>query len=401
MPGTPHDLASEDALLADMLGFPDIIGDVAQVVAAGDFFQPRAAVAFAALLDAWRHGEPHDAASLSAHLHDVGQSPDPAWLQSLVQVPGSWRRHADSVIAHRVRRELAMAVSIAQAGFDRTADPYATLDELRAHLANIEIPDGSPPKDLHQLDEFIDRPENVSPPWVVPGLLRVGWRVLLVAAEGKGKSTLWRQFALCAAQGLHPLGFERMPRSRTLLIDLENPPDAIATGCVPIRTQVARKVDYEPGRAWLWHRPQGINLRSRGHVAELAAVLSACRPELVCLGPVYKSYTRGRDSDEEAVAEVQATLDDLRTRFGFALLLEHHAPQETGGFRTIRPYGTSLWLRWPEIGIAMEEERGEPGVKLNRFRGDRLKCTWPERLERGPVWPWSGVWNDSSWRSPA
>lgn len=383
---------------------PDWIGDIAGLVVAGDFFQPVAAAAFAALVEAHRLGEPLDAVGLHATLREAGIDPDVRWLQLLAgHGAGAYRRHARTVVAHRVRRQLLEAVGeIQHDARDSTVDPEQLLDRLQGHLASIHLPDGRPPADLHLLDEFLDAPEHAMSPWVVPGLLRKGWRVVVVGSEGGGKSTLWRQFAVLAAQGIHPLGFEPINPVRTLLVDLENPADAIVDACKPLRDQVGRRQTYEPGRAWLWHRPQGIDLRTRQGRSELAAVCAAVKPQLLSLGPLYKAYQRGKDSDEEAAAEVQHVLDDLRTRHGFALLLEHHAPQDTGGHRTMRPYGSSLWLRWPEVGIAMKENPTQPGtVDLDRWRGDRLRNAWPDHIARDGVWPWTGVWKDPNDRTPA
>lgn len=403
-PQVPHDLAVEDALLGDMLQFPDVVGQVADLVTPMDFYQPRAAAAFGAMVGAWREGTAIDVVALAAVLEEVGMGKQAPWLIG-VQSAGTaaWRRHAEKLVELRVRRQLLAAGAIIAEARRPGSDPRELMDELAQHLAAIVIPDGQPPQDLTDLDSFIDRPDTEAAPWIVPGLLRRGWRVMVVAGEGMGKSTLWRQFALCAAQGLHPLGFERISPVRTLLIDLENPPDAIAEGCRPIRDRIGRQVTYQPGRAWLWHRPSGIDLRSRGTRAELASVLSSTRPDLVCLGPMYKTYRRGRDTDEDAVAEVQQALDELRTRFGFALLMEHHAPQETGGVRQMRPYGSSLWRRWPELGLGMVEDRDHPGsMVLERWRGDRMMSMWPQRLDRDDgSWPWVGRWDDDQWRKLA
>lgn len=393
----PHDLNAENAVLGDMLTLPHLIGEVAEQVTPGDFYRPTAGAAFAALVEAHRLGEPLDLVSLASTLREAGIEPDLRWLHELVgHSTSAWRRHARTVVDHRVRRQLVAAIGdvMADAG-NPAVDVSDVLDRLQAHVAAIHIPDGKPPAGLHLLDEFIDQPEHTQAPWVVPGLLRAGWRVVVVGGEGGGKSTLWRQFAVLAAQGIHPLGFADIPPVRTLLVDLENPADAITEACRPLRAQVQRRQTYRPGQAWLWHRPQGIDLRTRQGRSELASVCAAVKPDLVSLGPLYKAYQRGKDSDEEAAAEVQHVLDDLRTRNSFALLLEHHAPQDSGGLRNMRPYGSSLWLRWPEIGIGMKELKDQPGVvELDRWRGDRLRNNWPERIARDGVWPWAGVWNN-------
>ena len=51
-------------------------------------------------------------------------------------------------------------------------------------------------------------------------------------------------------------------------------------------------------------------------------------------------------------------LDDLRTRFGFALVLEHHAPKPRGGRRDLLPFGSQRWLARPELGIRLKSSRG-------------------------------------------
>jgi hypothetical protein len=59
-------------------------------------------------------------------------------------------------------------------------------------------------------------------------------------------------------------------------------------------------------------------------------------------------------------------------------------------------------LRWPEIGIAMQPDPDAPTdkrrPKLERWRGDRMSNSWPERLDQGDQWPWVGVWDDNRWR---
>lgn len=403
MPRLPHDHDAEDALLANMLHFPDTIGGIAARIVPGDFTRTIAGAVFAAILQAHSEGQPLDQAALPGVLREAGVEPDSAWLHRLTAVPSGWQRHADTVVNCRLRRELAVIATTAAAdASDATTDPHAVLDQLRVKLDAIHVPDGTPPPDLYSLDEFIDRPENEQAPWLIPGLLRRGWRVIVVGGEGGGKSTLWRQFAVLAAQGIHPLGFAKGAPLRTLLVDLENPVDAITQGCIPIRDQARRTVRYEPGRAWIWHRPEGVNLRTRTHQAQLASVLAATRPDVVCLGPVYKCYDRdSRETDEQAVAELQRVFDDLRGRFGFALLLEHHAPQHNDIGRKMRPYGSSLWLRWPEIGIGLEHNAETGATELKRWRHDRMASMWPERIERGQIWPWAGHWDDEGWRTLA
>ena len=227
-----------------------------------------------------------------------------------------------------------------------------------------------------------------------------------MAPEGVGKSELARQVVTCAAYGLHPFTVDPIPAVPALLVDLENPRELVRRrlGTLAETAHRAAKGDREP--LTLWHRPGGIDLRRRSDRVAFEDVLRRRRPKLVAFGPVYKSYTRtGRESDEQVAAEVQAILDDLRTRYSFALILEHHAPGASGGVRDLRPFGSSLWLRWPEYGIKLTPDRERPGsLTVGRWRGDRSEAAWPDRLDRSDLWPWCGWWRhgapgkgDPSW----
>ena len=398
-----YDPAAEAALIGAMIGLSDIVAEVAGTLASSDFWDRRAQAAFMTIVADWRAGRRTDEASLLSGVRAHGIEDVPWLTHALGQGGAAWRSHVEAIANARVGRDLISAIGDIKQLVETPGIPNAeVLDQLRARLTVVDVPTNHTPSDLWSLDEFIDQPDHESAAWVVPGLLRRGWRVVVVGTEGGGKSMLFRQVAVLAAQGIHPLGFQPIPPVRVLLIDLENPPDAIARACRNLRGRFSPEA-YEKNRAWLWHRPGGINLRSRATRSELEAVLTATRPDLVALGPIYKSYRRtGAETDEEAVADVQATLDDLRTRHGFALLLEHHAPQESGGVRKLRPYGSSLWLRWPEIGIAMQPDPTAPKdhrrPTLERWRGDRMSNSWPDRLEQDDHWPWRGVWPDNRWR---
>lgn len=209
-------------------------------------------------------------------------------------------------------------------------------------------------------------------------------------------SVLLRQIAISAAAGLHPLTHRPMTPIRVLVIDAENPDEAVEEVCAPMRIEAENRGGWDPDRCWLWRDQSGINLlRRRGRV-ELEAVIRASQPDLVCLGPMYKTFIAKSQAEEEAaVGEVQAILDDLRTRYGFGLLMEHHAPHgESNRRREIRPHGSVRWQRWPELGIALLPVKDQAdALELGRFRGDRVKNTWPEKLERsGGAWPWEGTW---------
>ena len=237
-------------------------------------------------------------------------------------------------------------------------------------------------------------------PWVIPGLLRQDWRAVVVAAEGNGKSVLLRQLAICASQGVHPLfQTQTFEPVRAMIVDLENPAGAIRETSDPMLSQLRQRLDYDHRRLYLWSERGGCDLRTPRGLSRLERALRGFRPQLVCLGPLYKAATRGeRESWDGAALALQKVLDRLRTRFNFALVLEDHAPQQEGGKRELRPMGSSVWLRWPEIGVALDPlppkgESDRPGAYwLTRWRGDRLLNDWPQAIDRSSPWPFTGYW---------
>lgn len=208
-------------------------------------------------------------------------------------------------------------------------------------------------------------------------------------------SVLLRQMAISAAAGLHPMTHRKVEPRRALIVDLENPDEAVEEVCAPMKATAEGRVDWDPDRCWLWHQPQGINLRKRSDRVEFESVIRMSQPDIVCFGPVYKSFVSSAAEDEAATGEVQHVLDDLRIRHNFGVVLEHHAPHgQDGRKREIRPHGSVRWQRWPEMGIAMYPVKGVEGsYDLRRFRGDRVKASWPDRVDRsGSSWPWAGVY---------
>lgn len=391
----PHDLDAEDAVIGAMLSVPVTqVPEAVNRLTPADFYNPVNGLAFDVMARLWRSGREIDPTAVRSEMREAGNDPGWEWLVDRLKVAATVATNAETVIRMRARRQIVAAVTeAADAARTPGVDPFALIDRLRAHLVTIDAPSGRPSEDLYQLDDFLDAPESDEAEWVVPGLFRRDWRVIVVAGEGSGKSLLARQMTVASAQGMHPLTFDEMPPIRTLLVDLENPRGALAGSCRKMRGFVAEG-KYRRGEAWVWHRPGGFDLRSRALKAEFEANVALAKPDLVCVGPLYKAYAKdNRETDEQAVVEVQAALDDLRTRHGFALFMEHHAPQaDSGGHRQMRPYGSSFWLRWPEIGIGMvkadPDNEADRTMDLARWRGDRMVNGWPKRLLQGTTWPW-------------
>lgn len=225
---------------------------------------------------------------------------------------------------------------------------------------------------------------NVPPgyDWLVPGLLERQDRLILTGGEGDGKSTLLRQIAMQLTSGIHPFnGTAFIQPSRVLLFDLEN-----------TKRQVHRKLNelmpliderYSEDRLVIVNQPEGLDF-TQGDGQLLEAEVSAARPDVLIIGPLYKMVAG--DPNEEGPARIVASwLDKMRVQYGCAVMTEAHTPHG----KEIRPYGASLWKRWPEFGLHLSKD----GL-LQHWRGARDERDFPAALQRGGSWPWTPLTRD-------
>lgn len=260
-------------------------------------------------------------------------------------------------------------------------------------------PSGDPTLDSGRLVDwgsFIDEEVDDSYDWVIPGMLERMDRVIVVAAEGVGKTMLARQVAIASAAGVHPFTYEKMPPIRTLTIDLENP-ERIIRRMSTSMVGAARRLSGGRGPldAHILIKPAGVDLLSAHDRVLIEETIEKTKPDLVCLGPLYKSFTDPGTKTSEAVAvEVAKYLDYLRTTYNFALWMEHHAPLGSSSGRELRPFGSAVWSRWPEFGLTLEPDitADAPYVyKVGNFRGDRDVRHRPTKIKRGKTFPFEVI----------
>lgn len=255
-------------------------------------------------------------------------------------------------------------------------DPPLNVDPTTGEITYTQHDD----PDVHQLLARQDDPYD----WLIEGLIERGDRLILTGLEGKGKSTLLRQIAICASAGLHPFTHDTIPPLRVLYIDLENSERQIRRKIRPLYHHVARNI---PDNQLIFHiRPEGLDLTQPADRTHTDAVIRSHTPDIVIIGPIYKLHS-GDPIEEKPAKQVATYIDYLRTEHGCAFLIEAHTPYagSSGSKRPERPYGASLWSRWPEFGIFLSETG-----QLTHWRGQRDEREWPTQLRRADTntWPW-------------
>lgn len=406
----PDCVETERALLGAMLLNEQAIADAAPIVTASDFRRPRHQVIFDAVATLHAKGDPVDAVTVADAL---GQRVDTAggrgYLTELQGAPaaiGSAARYARTVAETAALRRCIVELSSVVEGAYTASDPAVVLERASEAIAAVRLPSVEPDR-VYGFSELMGMDvARVRRPWVVPGVLRRRWRAIVVAEEGGGKSTMFRQVAVAVSRGVHPFtGGQVGEAQRTLIVDLENPLEVIHSGGRRLADLAAPAVDEsgaEVESCWIMHREEGLYLRDRTARAELEAVLAELQPALVCLGPLYKAhYSEKGESSDKAAEATLAVLDDLRVRHDCALLLEHHAPFSPSGTpRELRPFGSQRWSAWPEFGVTLAPVRDQANtVKVGRFRRPRIssgEARWPSRLTVGQAhqWPFVGAYDD-------
>ena len=229
--------------------------------------------------------------------------------------------------------------------------------------------------------------------FVIDGTLAKGERLLLIGLEGHGKSTLLRQMAVCTAAGIHPFTLEEQEPKRVLFVDAENHPTqvwdswrdlvtlcerhgrAVEMGMLTVMEEWDAEHDFTTpaGAAWLEER------------------MYAYRPDMVVLGPLTNLVEEDL-KHYSVVHQLRRVINASRKVCNSAIAMEHHAPKRGNGdkIREVSPYGSGLFLKWPDFGFSMvpTDEVGTYDWEMNR--GPRVRGRrWPQALRGGNMMPGS------------
>lgn len=252
---------------------------------------------------------------------------------------------------------------------------------------------------LVEWSPFLETNFDLSYDWVIPNLLERQERVIVVASEGAGKTTLARQVALMSAAGIHPFRRDVMPPVRTLMIDLENPERIIRRASGRIYDKIKWFDKHKDMDAHLLMKPDGVNLLTSQDRALVEEHVASVQPDILFFGPLYKSFIDPGGRTAESVSiEIARFLDYIRHTYNCALWIEHHAPLGSGGQRDLRPFGSAVWSRWSEFGISLSPDPTDPNlIEFKHYRGQREAREWPLICKRGDSWPFEVVeWSQYS-----
>lgn len=404
-PHPHHDHAAEQQVLGAALVDPRATAEMIEGCPPGNFHTPAHETIATRIEKLAREGHPVTAVSIAHALTESGELArvgGAGYLHTLTSLACTWVSvgyFAAILREATTRRALHVAgtriVQMSENATTKAGEAVeAALGEVRAVRERELMAEDLPITTLHELLAQT----TAEPNWLIPGLLEYGDRMLLTAGEGHGKSMLARQIAMCTAIGLHPFDFTRVEPATVLVIDCENSRAMTVRRYRPLVELAAREGrPLVETRFFIEVRPQGLDLTSARDRAWLMKRVETIRPGLLVIGPLYRLHHHDPNSEENA-RSVSVVLDEARHVSGCAVLTEAHAPHSYNGqLRSMRPAGSSLWMRWPELGYGMRfADPADPDAARTRsmtftpWRGSRDERSWPERIRAGGPgrWPW-------------
>jgi hypothetical protein len=405
-----HDVGAEQALLGSVLVNAASAGSILLTIPPDAWYRPKHGEIAAVLGDRLRRNVGIDPQTVLPDLlsrRGWGAETGP-YLHTLMRQawnPGNAQYYAERVLHCAARRKLSQAAmrirqSLEQSWLNGCNEPITQYTaELRQALDSAEMLDAGVDDVVESTDVDTLLATQDEYDWLVPGLLERGERIVLTGAEGLGKSVFISQFAACLAAGLHP--FTGYPLGdadhslRVLIVDCENSQAQTRRRFRNLARVVSQHRDGDDWKRNLRFelRPNGLNLLGED-TSWLERRVAANSPDLLVIGPLYRMHY-ANINDEQAARELVRVLDHVRTKYGCALLSEAHAGHALNGAgkRSMRPSGSSLFLRWPEFGYGLQRAEGVEGehpslVDVDAWRGSREERQWPKQLKHGDHLPW-------------
>ncbi|MEV0220830.1 DnaB-like helicase N-terminal domain-containing protein [Streptomyces sp. NPDC050704] len=402
----PNDIDAEKSALGSCLMSQRACAEVLAAVAPEAYYKPQHATIHRAIADLFVAGQPVDQITLGKYLADRGELSKvggQSYLVELVQsvpTPGTGGWYADIVQDRGLRRALIeLGTRLVQMGYSPDGETSELIE--RAVTMSRELRDRTGDEDDMPTEDILDFVQHEDTyDWIVPGLIERMDRLILTAGEGGGKSVLLRQMAVTLAAGVHPFEtWKTIDPIKVLVLDCENGEAASRRKFRPLLAAAdSLELPVRRGQFHIRCRPEGLDLTRPQDRSWVMRRVEDFNPDLLIIGPIYRLHA-GDPNSEELARKVSVVLDEARATAGCAVFMEAHSPHHNGfgQHRTLRPVGSSLWMRWPEFGFGLrpvEDEKsaedgdGARGRRFMPWRGMRDERAWPQFIKQGEKWPW-------------
>lgn len=285
------------------------------------------------------------------------------------------RNHARSVRESLIREGCTVSVCEAKDGCKDVTDHFNAGGNFDTLIETIPVEEDTRTSyGIDVLTAIKRKFEQKS--YTIPNVLARGDRLLITGFEGHGKSTLLRQMAVQCAAGIHPWTGLPMPPQKVVVIDVENHPDQTLESWQQLVGLVARHgAPMQEGQLTILEEwDNDIDLCSEEGYAYLIERIHAYKPDLLFMGPLYNMANKDLKDDETA-RKIKRVVNDGRAICGTSFIMEHHAPHKGPGDkeRSVRPYGSSTFLKWPDFGFGLRPTETEGVYEWQKTRFPRVR----------------------------
>lgn len=308
---------------------------------------------------------------------------------------GSVGYYAEKMRDDSIRRYATAALARGAQRVRDAQDVHAAIEETMNELRAMPSP-ATNDDDTWTLDEILGLTVRKEA-FTIPNMLRRNERLVLTGKEGGGKSVFVYQMLTGAAFGVDTFKQERCEPQRVLFLDVENnefQARANLDKIVPALREIAPDANPE----WRSMKRRVVDLLATKDKADVIRRVVHYSPDILYMGTAYK-LTSVADEQHRAVRAIQSTVDRIREELDCTVIVEHHAGHGFNNDRnSMRPEGSSYWLRWPDFGYGMKQldtTNGQRLMRLQPWRGDRSDDrTFPAAMRSGGVLPWAPILED-------
>lgn len=309
---------------------------------------------------------------------------------------GSVGYYAEKVREASIRR---YATAAFQRGLQKLShggtDVYSVVDDTMSELHAMPSPATSN-DDTWTLDDIMGLTLKQEE-FTIPNMLRRNERLVLTGSEGGGKSVFIYQMLTGAAFGVDTFTQEKTQPQRVLFMDVENNEFQAKANLDKIVPALKEIADPAVTPEWRSMKRRVVNLLATQDKADVIRRVVHYAPDILYMGTAYK-LTDVADEAHRAVRAIQSTVDRIREELDCTVIIEHHAGHGFNNDRnSMRPEGSSYWLRWPDFGYGMQGINVDKGrlMRLKAWRGDRSDDRkFPAAMRSGGMMPWVPIMND-------